>query len=112
MKKGIVLLSFLILVGCGEKVEPVKETVDTIQNSKKSVVTLQVNNLLKEAEIKLLYGSTSNCILAKDLSGNATSGSICYDNSGTIYAKDIKIDGFVCNGNKTNLSCVGDSSDK
>lgn len=112
MKKIVLILLVFLLVGCGEKkVEPVKDTVDKIQESKESVVRLEVVNLMRSAEMKLL-SSGENCVLAKELSGKVTSGSYCQEESGKIIAKDIKMEGYTCNGDKTNLKCVGDSNDQ
>lgn len=112
MKKIVVLLFVLFLVGCKEeKVEPIKDTVDTINESNEATVTLQVQNLLKEAEMKWLT-SEQECFSVSELSTSATSGSVCHDSSYNIYAKDVEIDGFICNGGKTNLKCVGESNDK
>ena len=113
MKKIIVLLCILMLVGCGEeeKVEPIKDTVDTINESKKATVTMKVQNLLKEAEMKFLT-SEQECLSVSELSTSATTGSICRDSSYNIYAKDVQLEGFICNGSKTNLSCVGENNDQ
>lgn len=111
MKKIVYVLLSCLLVGCGEKkVEPIKDTVDQIKESKDSVVRLEVVNLMRSAEMKIL-SSGESCVAAKELSGRITSGSYCQDESGKTVAKDVKMEGYTCNGDKTTLKCVGDSND-
>lgn len=112
MKKVMLCLGILLLVGCGEKkVEPVKDTIDTIQDSKKSIAITKTQSMLKEAEMKFLT-LEKTCLDAKDLSQNAESGTICLDDSSKLYAKDVQVEGYICNGYKTSLNCAGGSNDK
>lgn len=90
--------------------EPIKDTVDTINESKQATTLIQVQNLLKEAEMKWLTVD-SECLLVSELSTMAESGEICHDSSYNSYAKDVKINDLICNGNKSNLKCVGESND-
>lgn len=102
-----------MLIGCGETKtpSPIKDTVDKIDESKEKTVILQVNNLLKEAEMKWLTGIDKECITVSEISMSLSIGEICLDDSSNIYAKDVIIEGYTCNGYKTNLKCVGESND-
>lgn len=112
MKKIMLIICIMLLVGCNEKkVEPIKDTVDTIQDSKKSIAVTKTQSMINEAEMKFLTLDKS-CISVNELSQNAESGMLCLESNGNIYAKDVKIEGYICNGNKMNVSCVGDNSDK
>lgn len=112
MKKIIICFCIFLVVGCGEKkVEPVKDTIDTIEDSKKSVAVMKTQSMINEAEIKFLT-LDKTCISVSELSINAESGTICLDDSSNLCAKDVKIEGYVCNGYKTSISCVGGSNDK
>ncbi len=113
MKKIWIVLFTLMLVGCGETKTPtpITDTVDKINESKEATAVLQVNNLLKEAEMKWLTGLDQKCISVSELSTSSTSGSICLDDSSNMYAKDVIINGYTCNGYKTTLKCVGGSND-
>lgn len=113
MKKIVVILAILLLVGCGEKSpKPVKDTVDHIVESKESTVKIQVINILKEAETKWMMGIEQTCISASELvSGRDAKGDVCINEEYIVYAKDISYQNYTCNGTKDSLSCVGEEND-
>ncbi len=112
MKKIIILFCILLLSGCGEKKEPLKETTDTIKESKKSTVRLQIFKMFEEAEMKWTMGYEGNCMPVSDLKSNqGAQGVICIGADNTLYADDIEYAGYICNGQKSNLECVGDNDD-
>lgn len=111
MKKFILFLFFLLLVGCDKKETPILEPVDIIDSSKESLAVLQVTSLMQEAEQKWILGEYSSCISVQELSNSiSASGSFCIEQD-TIVAKDVSYDGYLCSGKKSEIKCVGESSD-
>lgn len=111
MKKISILILLVLLTGCGNTKTPTEKTIEQIERSKESAARIEVDNLLLEAEIKLL-NTGKKCISVKNLNTKATSGNICRDSSNNLYAKDVKVDKYICNGHKNDLKCVGEDNDK
>ncbi len=110
MKKVLILCYCLLILGCSEKKEPLKETTDTIKESKKATIKLQVSKMLEEAEIRWTMGYENNCIPASDIESSAI-GSICIGADNMVYADDIEYKNYICNGRKDKLECIGENDD-
>ncbi len=114
MKKISLLCMILLLLGCGklEEPKPVQDAIDTIEESNASVAKVYVTHLLNQAEIELMQKLDASCIKASTVGNqDATAGEFCVQENGDIVAKNVEYQGFICNGAKTNMSCVVKSND-
>ncbi len=113
MKKlGLLLVALILVVGCEKKEEePSNSNSNSGSNSNptvtdSSLAELYVQSLIDSAEQLWVLGEASSCIDAKTLSTQeATGGMICMEDS-MLVAKSVTYDGFICNGQKSELSCV------
>ncbi|MBE6149999.1 MAG: hypothetical protein E7170_04685 [Firmicutes bacterium] len=123
MKKILMLLIILLLVGCNSEIndkeeinnneikeeskDPIKNTVDTIDNSKKNAAVSSCNAMIRTIRYNsMLYGVNSGSVLDLNINGiKPISGTWSIDSNGNIILSKVVIDGYECNTIDNNVDC-------
>ncbi|MBO5095599.1 MAG: hypothetical protein J6B98_01870 [Bacilli bacterium] len=123
MKKILIILIVLLLVGCDNKIDnvkeetnnnevkqesmdPIKNTIDTIDTSKKNAVINSCNGIIRTIRYNsMLSGDSSGNVIDLNVEGvKAISGTWSIDNGNVILSK-VVIDGYECNTVDNKIDC-------
>ena len=123
MKKILIILIVLLLVGCDNKIDnvkektnnnevkqesmdPIKNTIDTIDTSKKNAVINSCNGIIRTIRYNsMLSGVNSGNVTDLNVEGvKAISGTWSIDNGNVILSK-VVIDGYECNTIDNKIDC-------
>lgn len=123
MKKILIILIVLLLVGCDNKIDnvkeeinnnevkqesmdPIKNTIDTIDTSKKNAVINSCNGIIRTIRYNsMLSGDSSGNVIDLNVDGvKPISGTWSIDNGSVILSK-VVIDGYECNTIDNKIDC-------
>lgn len=123
MKKILIILIVLLLVGCDNKIDnvkekinnnevkqesmdPIKNTIDTIDTSKKNAAINSCNGIIRTIRYNsMLSGDSSGNVIDLNVEGvKAISGTWSIDNGNVILSK-VVIDGYECNTINNKIDC-------
>lgn len=123
MKKILIILIVLLLVGCDNKIDnvkeetnnnevkqesmdPIKNTIDTIDTSKKNAVINSCNGIIRAIRYNsMLSGDSSGNVIDLNVEGvKAILGTWSIDNGNVILSK-VVIDGYECNTINNKIDC-------
>lgn len=123
MKKILIILIVLLLVGCDNKIDnvkeetnnnevkqesmdPIKNTIDTIDTSKKNAAINSCNGIIRTIRYNsMLSGVNSGNVTDLNVEGvKAISGTWSIDNGNVILSK-VVIDGYECNTIDNKIDC-------